>query len=71
MLRQARKRAGLDCMNAHSFSHHMGHQIINNGGSNSDVANILGHASLQSTMVYTRMSSPEIERRYREMVRKK
>lgn len=70
ILRQYCKRADLPYVNAHSFRHHMGHQIIKAGGSNADVANILGHASLQSTMVYTRMSSPEIEQRYRKLVEK-
>lgn len=70
VLRRYCKAAELPYMNAHSFRHHMGHQIIKNGGSNADVANILGHASLASTMVYTRMSSPEIEQRYRLLVNK-
>lgn len=68
LLRQYSKKAGLENMNAHSFRHHLGHEIIKQGGSNSDVANILGHASLQSTMVYTRMSDPEIENRYRKLI---
>lgn len=69
-LRRCSNRANLPYMNAHSFRHHMGHEIIKKGGSNSDVANILGHASLLSTLTYTQLSSKEVEDRYR-MLKKK
>lgn len=66
MLRSYSKKAGLPPINAHSFRHHLGHEIIQKGGSNADVANILGHASLLSTYVYTQMGDPEVENRYRK-----
>jgi len=66
MLRKYSKKAGLPYRNAHSFRHHLGHDIIRKGGSNADVANILGHASLLSTFTYTQMSDPEVEERYRK-----
>lgn len=65
MLRRYSNRAKIPHMNAHSFRHHMGHDIIKQGGSSADVMNILGHASVQSTTIYTMMTDRELERRYR------
>ncbi len=58
-------KAQMPRVNAHSFRHHMGHDIIKKGGSNSDVSNILGHADLASSYIYTQMSGPELAERYR------
>jgi len=68
MLRRYSNLAGIPYMNAHSFRHHMGHFIIKKGGSNSDVSNILGHSSLQSSFVYTQMSDVELQGRYRHFM---
>ena len=65
MLRRYSNKAKLPYMNAHSFRHHMGHHIIKSGGSSADVMNILGHASVQSTTIYTMMTDVELEKRYR------
>lgn len=65
LLRRYSNRAGIPYMNAHSFRHHMGHDIIHQGGSTADVMNILGHASVQSSSIYTMMTSRELESRYR------
>jgi site-specific recombinase XerD len=66
ILRRYSNKAGLEIMNAHSFRHHMGHDIVKKGGSSSDVMNILGHASLASSTIYTMMSDKELESRYRQ-----
>jgi site-specific recombinase XerD len=66
MLRRYSNRAEIPCMNAHSFRHHMGHDIIKQGGSSADVMNILGHASVQSSSIYTMMTDRELETRYRK-----
>jgi len=65
MLRRYSNKAQIPYMNAHSFRHHMGHSIINNGGSAADVMNILGHASLASSTPYTMMFNKELENRCR------
>jgi integrase/recombinase XerC len=70
MMRKYSNRAGLPYMNAHSFRHHMGHDIIKKGGSNADVSGILGHSSLQSSFVYTMMADKELEGRYRHFIGK-
>lgn len=65
LLRRYSNRAGIPYMNAHSFRHHMGHDIIHQGGSTADVMNILGHATVASSSIYTMMTSRELETRYR------
>lgn len=65
MLRRYSNRAGIPYLNAHSFRHHMGHDIVKKGGSAADVMNILGHASLASSSIYTMMTDKELEARYR------
>lgn len=65
MLRRHSRKARIPHLNAHSFRHHLGHDIIKNGGSAADVMNILGHASLASSTVYTMMIDRELEERYR------
>jgi site-specific recombinase XerD len=65
LLRTLCDRADIQHFNPHSFRHHMGHDIIKKGGSNSDVSNILGHSSLESSYVYTMMNDQELENRYR------
>jgi site-specific recombinase XerD len=70
MLRQYCNRAKLPYMNAHSFRHRMGHHIVKQGGSNSDVSNILGHSSLASSFVYTQMTNVELHQRYQRFMQK-
>lgn len=70
MLRTYSKAAKIPYLNAHSFRHRMGHHIIKNGGSSADVMNILGHASVQSTTIYTMMADKELEKRYRFFMEK-
>lgn len=65
MLRRYANKAGISYVNAHAFRHHMGHHIVNKGGSASDVMNILGHSSLASSSIYTMMADKELEQRYR------
>jgi site-specific recombinase XerD len=68
MLRRYSERAKLPVINAHSFRHRIGHEVIRRGGSASDVMNILGHASLASSTVYTMMMDYELEGRYRKLI---
>jgi site-specific recombinase XerD len=70
-LRRYSNRAGIPYQNAHSFRHHMGHDIISQGGSAADVMNILGHASLASSSIYTMMTGKELEARYNSLKKRK
>jgi site-specific recombinase XerD len=65
MLRSLCVKAGVGYLHPHSFRHHLGHEIINQGGSASDVMNILGHSNLSATAIYTMMTDQELEARYR------
>lgn len=67
MLRRYSDRAKLPVLNPHSFRHHLGHEIVNRGGSAADVMNILGHSTLASSSVYTMMTDKELELRYRTL----
>jgi integrase/recombinase XerC len=67
MLRRYSNRAKMPHINAHSFRHHMGHDIVRKGGSASDVMNILGHSTLASSSIYTMMTDNELEERYRKI----
>lgn len=67
MLRRYANKAKIPYLNAHSFRHHLGHHIIERGGSASDVMNILGHASLLSSSIYTMMTDRELQARYRKL----
>lgn len=68
LLRRLCHRAHLPVLNAHSFRHHMGHYIIKQGGTNSDVSNILGHARLESSFVYTQLHNKELGERYKHFM---
>lgn len=69
VLRRYSHKANLPVIvNAHSFRHRVGHEIIKNGGSGADVMNILGHASLASSTVYTMMFDQELEGRHRKLL---
>lgn len=57
-------QAGLPLVNAHSMRHAMGRDIVKRGGSNADVANILGHSSPDSAMVYTMMFGEDLKERW-------
>ena len=69
MLRSYSNKAKLPYQNAHSFRHHMGHNIIKQGGSNSDVSNILGHSNLESSYIYTMMDNQELKERHAKFVK--
>lgn len=68
MLRRYCNRANIPHVNAHSFRHRKGHSIIEQGGSSADVMNVLGHASLQSSSIYTMMRGQELENRARKFM---
>lgn len=59
------KKAKIRTFNPHRARHHMAHDIIHKGGSNTDVMNILGHSKLESSRFYTQMYDKELEKRYR------
>lgn len=66
IFREYSRQAGIDPINPHSLRHRLAHQIIQQGGSTADVANILGHSSMGSSLIYVMMDGKELEERYRK-----
>ncbi len=66
MLRRYSNRAKIPYLNAHSFRHHVGHDLAKKGANNSVISGILGHSSLQSSFIYTLMNDKELEEVYRK-----
>jgi len=70
LMRKLSLRAGLPpgtAINIHSIRHSGCRQIIKNGGSSADVMNIAGHASVQSTTIYTLMVGEELQERWQKL----
>ncbi|MFA9263018.1 MAG: tyrosine-type recombinase/integrase, partial [Undibacterium sp.] len=63
MLTTYSKKARLRTVNPHSFRHAKARRIIERGGSNSDVMNILGHSSLASSEIYTTLYGKRLSER--------
>ncbi len=63
MLVRYSRAAGIPTANPHSFRHAKARRIIEMGGSNSDVMNILGHSSLASSEIYTSMFGDRLKER--------
>lgn len=69
IFRKASERAGLDgCLNCHQLRHRRAHIINDGGGSNSDIANILGHSTITSTLIYTMYRNRELEAKARSFL---
>jgi len=56
-IRQAYKRAGLPYTRAHLLRHTMANRLLNKGNSLKEVADILRHRSLNTTMIYAKLDS--------------
>lgn len=56
-------------LNPHSLRHAFGHRCAKQNLSNSVISKLMGHASLQSSYVYTALSSKELEQQYRKFVK--
>lgn len=66
VMRVYSNRAGLPTvLNAHSLRHGMGRDIVKSGGSTADVANILGHSSPDSSMIYAMMWGDDLRNRHK------
>lgn len=67
-LRRYSSKAVIPTLNAHSFRHHLGHEMAKKGANNSIISNILGHSALASSYVYTMMHNKELEEEYRKLI---
>lgn len=63
MLRKLSKRAGLDyTVNAHSFRHKFGNDLAGEGMNNSTISDLMGHASLSSSFIYTHLNDDQMKK---------
>jgi len=67
-LRRYSTKAEIPTLNAHSFRHHLGHEMAKKGANNSIISNILGHSALTSSYLYTMMNNKELEGEYRKLI---
>lgn len=56
------KRAGIEDMTPHTLRHTCGKSLVDEGVSLDRVADILGHADLNTTRIYTRPSKSDLAR---------
>ena len=60
IVHEAFLESGINLKNRKSYSHvlrhSLAHQLINNGKTNTTIANILGHATSESTKAYSKIS---------------
>jgi integrase/recombinase XerC len=52
--------AGLEDVTPHTLRHTFAHALIASGASLSDVADLLGHTSLDTTRIYTKASETDL-----------
>ncbi len=71
MFKMYSKKANIPNLNAHSLRHMFAHDVVKQGGSNSDIMNLLGHSKLESSSIYTVMYGEELKERYLQLKIKK
>lgn len=59
-IRQAYKRAGLPYTRSHLLRHTMANRLLDSGGSLKEVADVLRHRSLNTTLVYAKLDSKNL-----------
>lgn len=64
-LRVTSNRANIKHVNPHSMRHYMARDILEKGGTPYDIMNILGHARLDSSEIYTLMFGEQLHNRYK------
>lgn len=66
LLSRRSERAKVPYYNPHAYRHRLAHDIIHQGGTNSDIMNILGHSRLESSAKYSQMENLELASRYKK-----
>ncbi len=59
-IRQAYARAGLPCTRAHLLRHTMASRLLASGSSLKEVADVLRHRSLNTTLIYAKLDTPSL-----------
>src|SRR5207248_664909 len=60
MLRRLSVRAGVSTINPHSLRHKFGNDAAEAGANNSNISDLMGHASLTSSFVYTHLRGKQL-----------
>lgn len=71
LLRYLSNKAHLPTVNAHSFRHAMGRDIIQACKNSASVSNILGHSHLDSSYVYTMLFGEELKNEWSKVIRRR
>ncbi|HCS30646.1 MAG TPA: integrase [Enterococcus sp.] len=51
----------------HSFRHYFAKQFLTNGGDSTDLQQMLGHESINTTTIYTKLSTQELGEKFRKI----
>ena len=68
-LRKVSKLAGIPYINPHSLRHLFGEDMAKNGYNNSTISQALGHASINSSRIYTMLNSPDLKKALNKFLR--
>jgi integrase len=60
VIKRACCRIGLPQYSAHSLRHTLACRLVGNGSSLKDVADLLRHRSLNSTLIYAKLDTPKL-----------
>ena len=60
VLRKLSVKAGVPTLNAHSLRHYFGMQAAEAGANNSNISDLMGHATLNSSFVYTHLKGKQL-----------
>jgi site-specific recombinase XerD len=72
LLKRLSKEANLGyTANPHSFRHHFGRNLAMQGANNSIISDMMGHADMNSTRIYTVMSSDTMQDTYDKFFKKR
>jgi integrase/recombinase XerC len=69
MLRRLSVRAGIPTINPHSLRHKFGNDAAEAGANNSNISDLMGHASLTSSFVYTHLRGKQLGEAHRRVKR--
>jgi site-specific recombinase XerD len=67
VLRRLSERAGIETVNAHSVRHKFGGDSADNGLNNSNISDLMGHASMTSSFVYTHLRGKSLAAAHRKV----
>lgn len=67
VLRRLSEKAGIETVNAHSLRHKFGADSAENGLNNSNISDLMGHANMTSSFVYTHLRGPGLGSAHRKV----